>query len=210
MMISRTGPIPLQPRRASSRDGRAPGFTLIEIVLALTLLVLMAGVGVVAVGAWRGNRALEEGAGRIETALRMARAEAANQGRRLRLTFTTDGAQPQVQWEADPLAKPGQFVAFTACTWQDYLAMDGVRVERCDLVGPSIQRPADWGAEMQQDAGQTPMAVEFEPDGSSDSAVIELSAAGAGDLRRAVIQLDGRTGTVTTQIAAADDTAQQP
>ena len=125
-------------------------------MLVLTLLVLMAGMVVIALGAWRDSRVLEDGADRIETALRMARAEAANQGRRVRLAFLDDGAQPQVQWEADPLAKPGEFTPMAACTWQDYLAMDRLRVERCDLVGPSFQRPADWGADLQQDADQAP------------------------------------------------------
>ena len=54
------------------------------------------------------------------------------------------------------------------------------------------------------------MAIVFDPDGSSDSAVIELSAVAAGDLRRAVINLDGRTGTITTQIVMPDDAGTQP
>jgi Tfp pilus assembly protein FimT len=178
------------------------------MVLALTLLVLLAGLSVMALGAWRGSRVLEDGAGRIESALRMARAEAANQGRRVRLTFQKDGAQPEVEWEADPLTKPGEFAAMTACTWQDYIAMDGVRVERCDLVGPSTQRPSDWGAELQAEVDEETMTIIFQPDGSSDSATIELSALAAGDPRRAVINLNGRIGTITVEIMSASETEQ--
>jgi prepilin-type N-terminal cleavage/methylation domain-containing protein len=202
--LVRRGGSPYPPRPGRS----ATGFTLIEIVLALALVVLLAGIGAMTMGAWGGNRTLEEGAGRIESALRMARAEAANQGRRIRLEFMEDGGRPQVQWEADPLLKPGVFEPMAACTWQDHLEMDRLRVERCQLVGPSVQRPADWGAELRQDAEEAPMAVLFEPDGSSDSAVIELSAVAAGDSRRAVITLDGRTGTITVIYVAPEEAGQ--
>jgi hypothetical protein len=174
-----------------------------ELLLALSLLVLLTGVATLAVGAFRGSRALEEGATRIESAVRLARADAANQGKRLRLLFTEIDARPQVQWEADPLTEPGQFTAYTACTWQYHLAMDGLRVERCELVGASTSRPADWGAGTADKSDAGPMAITFQPDGSCDSAVIELSAVGAGDSRRAVLTIDGLTGLVSTQFMAA-------
>jgi prepilin-type N-terminal cleavage/methylation domain-containing protein len=186
------------------RSARA--FTLIEIILAILLLAILATASAISVGAWGNNRTLEEGAGRIESALRMARAEAANQGRRVRLEFLEDGARPEVQWEADPLQKPGEFVPMTACTWQDHMEMGRVRVERCDLVGSSVQRPSDWGAELREDSGGTPMAIVFQPDGSSDSVVIELSAVAAGDPRRAVISLNGHTGTIVVRFVSAEET----
>jgi type II secretory pathway pseudopilin PulG len=177
-------------------------------MLALALVGLLLGIAIVNFGAFGGGRALEEATWRLETALRMARAEAANQGRRLRIAFGEEDGRFYVLWEPDPLAAPGKFAEYAACTWDDYVSMDGVVVERCELVGPSYYQAMDASSP----AGALPSgtasglaAVTFEPDGSSDSAVIELSATDAADSRRAVIELEGLTGTVTSRILSPEE-----
>jgi prepilin-type N-terminal cleavage/methylation domain-containing protein len=198
---------------AALRPGASPrreaGFTLIEILLALTILGLLLSVAAINFGAFRNNQALEEGASRLETALRMARAEAANQGRRIRIAFSEEDGRVQVLWEPEPLAEPGVFVPCTSCTWDDYLTVEGVRLDRCQLVGTSIHRPSDWA-----DGGGAPAesvldAITFEPDGSSDSAVIELLPTDVSDLRRAVIGIDGMTGIITSRILTSEEIAGQ-
>jgi type II secretory pathway pseudopilin PulG len=205
MTMSRTGPTPPARRNA----GR--GFTLIEILLALGVIVMMIGIMALAVGGWISGRTLENGATQVESALRLARADAANQGRRLRLVFPGEAAAPKILWEPDPLAAPGEFVDYGACTWRECLAVDGLQVSRCDPMGPSLQRPADWGGQEVSDKSATAAAITFEPDGSSDSAVIELTVTGSGDSRRAVLLLDGQTGRIeTTLVAEEASSSSQP
>jgi hypothetical protein len=176
------------------------------MMLVLGLVLLLVGINILNLGAWRRSRTLEEGMLQVETALRLARADAANRGRRLQVAFPSD-AQPQVLWEADPLEKPGTFTEFTACTWRTALAAEGVRVESCEIVGPSTHRPADWGASATTDKDLGPMAITFEPDGSSDSAVIRLSVAAGDDNRLGVVQLDGVTGSITRTLSSAEAAA---
>jgi prepilin-type N-terminal cleavage/methylation domain-containing protein len=214
MMISRTGPITPARRNAVGQGGAAGrarrGFTLIETLLTLCLILLLLGVAALATGGWIFGNTLEEGASRVESALRLARADAANQCRRVRLAFPADGSPPQVLWEAQPLEQPGVFTAFVACTWTEVLALDGLRVDRCEPVGPSTQRKADWGAATSTESDDVPAAVTFEPNGSSDSVVLSLSVDGRGDTRRATLELDGRTGLITTSYTSAADAAAEP
>jgi prepilin-type N-terminal cleavage/methylation domain-containing protein len=181
------------------------GFTLIEILLALVLIGLLAAAAAWSLGTFAGSQALGEGASRLETALRMARADAANRGRRLRLAFSEDDGRCIVLWEPDPLAEPGKFVEFTACTWADFVSLDGIRVERCELTAPSIYQMADFGAMGGGATASLFVPITFEPDGSSDSAIIEVSAADPREVRRAFIELDGLTGLVTTNLLTPEE-----
>jgi type II secretory pathway pseudopilin PulG len=195
---------------AGKAPGRAGGgFTLVELVLVLGMVLLLAGIVVLNLGAWRTSRALEEGTLRFETALRLARSDAANRGRRLQVALAPD-TEPQVLWEAKPLEEPGVFSQFTACTWREVLTAEGIRVESCEIVGPSKQRPADWGASTATDKDPGPTAITFEPDGSSDSAVIMLSATGGNDTRLGVIELDGLTGIITRTMSSSATASTSP
>jgi len=183
------------------------GFTLIELIMALAIFALLVGAAAMNFGSLRWGRALEESTSRLETALRMARADAANLGRRIRLAFDEEDGHMIVLWEPQPLAEPGRFAEYTACTWADDVATEGVRLERCELAGLSLYQIVD--ASMPGTAAAAgPAMITFEPDGSSDSAVIELSAVDERDTRRAIIELEGLTGTVTSRILTAEDMLQ--
>ncbi len=101
------------------------GFTLIELVLTVVLLLLLAGAAVFNFNSAQRGAQLEEGAGQVESLFRFARAQAAGTGRRVLVRFgsgmpgvaATDStnavAEPsgiQVLWEPDPLTEPGKFV----------------------------------------------------------------------------------------------------
>ena len=73
-------------RGGPAGNGRGAGFTIIEIVLAIGLLVLLAAVMVTGFGRWYDTERIDEGARRVEAVLRMARAEASSSGRRIRLS----------------------------------------------------------------------------------------------------------------------------
>lgn len=216
-MTSRTGPT--RKRRRASILARPPGgrlaakplrprrgFTLLEVLLALGILVLLLGMVAVNFPAMRSSHTLEEGADRLATALRMARADAANSGRRLRLAFDAEEGRPRVLWEPSPLTEPGQFVEYGACAWQELMAVDGVAVATSRFVGSSAYRALGdataKGAKV-EDADLAP--VTFEPNGSSDSVVIELVATDAPETRRARVEIDGLTGTVTSRILTLEE-----
>ena len=178
-----------------------------EILLALAVMGLLLTALVVNWSALAGGQDLDEGAGRLETALRMARADAANRGRRIRLAFDEIDGRFIVFWEADPMGEPGRFTEYTACTWGDYVSMDRIRLERCELVGLSIYQVMKMSSPGGADTTAGPAPITFEPDGSSDSAVIEVSAVDERDPRHVIIELEGLTGTVTSQIYVPEDVA---
>lgn len=101
------------------------GFTLIELVLTVVLLLLLAGAAVFNFNSAQRGAQLEEGAGQVESLFRFARAQAAGTGRRVLVRFgsempgaaaadstnaVTEPSGIQVLWEPDPLTEPGQFV----------------------------------------------------------------------------------------------------
>jgi len=177
------------------------------MLLALTIMGLLLAALAINFSALSGGQDLEEGAARLETALRMARADAANLGRRIRLAFDEIDGRFIVFWEADPLAEPGRFTEYTACTWDDFVSMDRIRLERCQLVGPSLYQVVKMGTAGGGDATAGPASITFEPDGSSDSAVIEVSAVDERDTRHIVIELEGLTGTVTSRTLSPEELA---
>jgi len=175
----------------------------------MLLMALLVGAIVVNFTGWGQSRRLDEGARRFQTMLYMARAEAANRGRKLRLAFETGEqgrGEIRILEEADPLGAPGEFTEFTACTWGNYVPRGLVKVGRCELVGDSAYRLMEGELIGQGDSEDQPLeAVTFYPDGSCDSALIELVSTGESDSRKAVIEIDGLTGTVTRRILASSE-----
>jgi type II secretion system protein H len=184
------------------------GFTLLELLLVLTVVAIVLAALLLNLDSLRGSHDLDEGADSVEAMLRMAKAEAANQGRRIRLDFGESG-QIRVLWEAQPLEAPGQFTDFTACTWSAFIPSELVKVDRCVLTGDSAyQTVTPAAAQAPSDQAEPLSAVTFYPDGSSDSAVIELSTVSAPDERKAVVELDGLNGIVTTRILTPTEWAE--
>lgn len=63
------------------------GFTLVELLLAVALLLLLLGAVVFNYSALQRGARLDEGAGQMETLFRFARAQAASSGRAVRIEF---------------------------------------------------------------------------------------------------------------------------
>jgi prepilin-type N-terminal cleavage/methylation domain-containing protein len=184
------------------------GFSLVEILLVLGLIAVLAVVSLLSFGPWREEAVFEEGVIRFESAIRLARAEAASRQIRLRLVFS-DESGAQVFWEPDPLEQPGQFVPYVECAWADALSRDWVRVSRCQLTGDSAFRllgPAGGGS---TDSAETPMdPITFHTDGTSDSALVELCPAVEGDTRRAILQVSGTGSLIRTRMIALSQLAE--
>jgi len=123
------------PFHARSRHS---GFTLVELLLAVTLLAGLMGAAVFGFSSLQRSAQLNEGVERVETAMRFARAHAANTGRKVQVVVTTtsdanasasssssadkpasngngsgNGNEPlhslSILWEADPARAPGVF-----------------------------------------------------------------------------------------------------
>jgi Tfp pilus assembly protein FimT len=177
----------------------------------LALLAMLVGVMVLSLPNFGEGRRLERGAERFATVLRLARADAANRSRRLRLTFDAETAQPAVAWEPEPLTAPGEFVDYTTvCTWRNLLRADGIRVDRCTYTGPSRYRYVPDAASADgETVTETDLApLTFEPDGSADSAVVHLVEADDPEGMLARIQLNGVTGRVTSRVLTPEELAE--
>jgi len=172
-----------------------PGFTLLELLLSIALLLLLFSMAAFnALGWWQANH-LDEGKLRVETLVRMCRGEACNLGKRLELAPTADG-QLAVLVEADPLGKPGQFTPLQA-VWAQDLPNDLVRVVRSELIGSATWRLLERKDEEKTD--QPMQAVTFFPDGTVDSAEIELRPT-HHDGQHALVAVNGLTNEITSKI----------
>jgi prepilin-type N-terminal cleavage/methylation domain-containing protein len=219
------------PRRADRRLvvpplGAAPGrgFSLLEVLLALAVLGLVMGLTLVGLsGVARASR-LPEGLRRWEASLRFAQADAASQGRRIRLSIplSPNVGQPgaiepsqrvSVLWEDRPLEEPGVFTEYTRCDWASAIPGELVQISRVQPMGQSVYRdsfglsPAGFNRAGSVDPSTAELT--FQPDGSSDSALLELidparAASQPESARRAVIELNGVTGRVRGQLLSSD------
>ena len=180
--------------------GSAAAFTLLEIVLSVSLLVLLASVSIGVFWGTLAEAGTKENANRITSLLRSARAEAANTGRRYRLSFDEETGQPTVGVELSPLAEPG---AFKPCNvwWVERARLaDGVQVALCQRTGDSVFADESGPAGESARDGRAPLEeVNFYPDGSSDSARIVLANEDEDHPWAVEITLNGVDGTIATR-----------
>jgi len=215
-----------------SRPSTTAGFTLLELLLVLVLLVLFASMAALNFLPLERSARLDEGVGQLESLLRFARAEAAQQGRRVQLQAAPTSSTPdrtatagrtlQVSWEPQPLRAPGVFVenpstATLARSLNDLVRiLDIRRVEPLAatslvdtaraIAGGNGYGPGAGGlaaAPGDLDAEEWP-PIMFYPDGSSDSAEILVAPAELLDARRMLVRWNGLSGTSTRQAATVD------
>jgi prepilin-type N-terminal cleavage/methylation domain-containing protein len=194
------------------------GFTLVELLLALALMLLFVSAAVFSFSSLlRGNQ-LEEGAGQVESLMRFARAQAANTGRKVQLVFeeetnsTSFAASIRVRWEPDPLGEPGVFADLAEAGWQAQAINGLVQAEAVQLLGSGDENSADSTGSPadvsgpEADAGVTkPLSpITFYPDGSSDSAEIILVSLAPDDENRMSVRIEGLSGAIRHQLVSAE------
>jgi prepilin-type N-terminal cleavage/methylation domain-containing protein len=185
-------------------------FTLVEIILAAAIIALLAGTFVLAMGQWYQRQSLDESAMRVEAILRMARAEACSQGRLIRLAFDPASLSPVITWEPSPLQEPGRFVPHYGA-WANDLPTDLLRFIQCRRTGQSARKLLTY-SDVREPAtpdGEPLQSITFMPDGSCDSAVIELAAADGLDPRIGRIEINGITGSVSLRILTPTEQDEQ-
>jgi prepilin-type N-terminal cleavage/methylation domain-containing protein len=221
-MKTRVGCITRIPRKCS------PGFSLVELLLAVALLLILLSAIVFNFSSLQQNAELEEGATQFESLIRYARAHASNTGRKVRLTFEEDAGDGllvplgnfAVTWEPDPLGQPDQFLLLPETADYVHSILDVISVEDVHPVGtlPVGPGPTERSVTPHETAGgSNPPPREaatfgfppiyFYPDGSCDSSEIILAARNGEDQRRIVLRLTGLTGSIQRRIIAAEVTA---
>lgn len=205
-MDVRTGP--------KHHDSRA-GFTLVELLLAVGLLLLLLSAVVFNFSGLQRGASLDEGANQIEALIRFARAHAASSGRQVQITFEEDVGEGlvvplgnlSVLWEPDPVARPGHFEPVTEL--QDYVtritdlvSIEGVRLVEGNSFEPELSETSaapDESAEGNSVLVTFP-PIGFFPDGFSDSAEIIVASRSGEDTRRIAVRLQGITGSIRRQL----------
>ncbi len=216
-----------------------PGFTLVELLLTVSLLLLMVGAGILNFGPAQGGARLDEGATQVESLFRYARAQAASSGRTVRIVFpdgepVPTGTNPtstapgiQVAWETDPLGAPGQFEALADAKPYTTQIDELVRVRPFRAqppappaaTGPSASSLSPSPAPTESSAGgdapsaSQALTILFYPDGSSDSAEVVLSSLDDGDAKQMAVKLSGLTGVLrrrSIEIVAGEAAPEAP
>jgi type II secretory pathway pseudopilin PulG len=204
----------------SSARSRENAFSLVEILLTTALLLLLMTAVIVSFSKMRQGSELTEGATQFETMLRLARAQAAETGRNVRILFEADEADPwgvplyhpRLAWEPDPLGRPGVFEDLIRESWplktiNELVAVANVQIEPLALPEPAADsEPTNAAgpvpASSDDPAGPEPLpAITFQPDGSSISARVTLVSRADDDPRRVIITLGGLTGSLTRTLS---------
>jgi len=207
---------------------REKGFSLVELLLTLVLILCLAAASVVTFTAVYTSANLDEGADRFQSLIRFAQAEAATTGRKVRLQFVpadeaaiataTDLRASKVTWEADLLNAPGVFEAFTNKAWSEEIVNELVGVTKVASIsesGAPMPAAMPMGAaataspenseELAEYVGEEFPSITFYPDGSCDSAEVVLASRNDEDQRRTAVRLGGMLGTVTTRTMSASE-----
>jgi Tfp pilus assembly protein FimT len=201
----------------------AGGFSLVELLLTLVLILCLAAASVFTFTAIYKSANLDEGLDRFQSLIRFAQAEAATTGRKVRLQFVPGSAFPteagtelrtiKVTWEADLLNAPGVFQEYTNKAWSEEIVNELVGVEKVQPIqSPNALSAHESNVEPSTETGDE-MALEeefpsitFYPDGSCDSAEIVLASRNSDDERRLAVRLSGLLGSVSSRTLGSDET----
>lgn len=191
---------------------RRRAFTLIEVLLVLLLLALLLGVLASTSISSSPRSQLESSADSLAGSMRMAMAEAALQGRRIRLSWDPETAALLLEIESQPLSAPGSFSPLPSRRWASDILPSAVSVSAMDLLDESAINILDLSdnAIVAATAGSLSGGEEsfatilFYPDGRCDSAEISLRHR---DLptRTALITIDEMTGTIEIRYSSTPE-----
>ena len=194
---------------------RPAGFSLVELLLTVSLLMLLAGAVILNFGTVDRTARLEEGAAQMETLFRYSRAQAASTGRQVRIVFSptatagfnaapgtnglVDSQSPtnagiQVQWEPNPVEAPGQFENLPGAAQLVEQVNDLVKVQEVCAPGAAAcdaPDPAQTGL-----AALTPFAADA---GTNSPASGEAASAG---IRPLTCYPDGSSDSLVVTVAS--------
>jgi type IV fimbrial biogenesis protein FimT len=140
----------LEPLMRTSRSTRHVGFTVVELLVALTIIVILLAVGVPSFNTYLARKQLEGTFNELQTDMQFARSEAVARNRLVRLTFGTHCYVIHTQ----PL--PGTGASTSSCT---QLAPSSIGVD--DVPLKTVQLPAGASALLSPNDSLT--WLQFEP-----------------------------------------------
>jgi hypothetical protein len=155
------------------------GYSLVELLLTTSLLLLFAGLAVVSMQTLNQGSAFGEGTIRFETMVRFAHAEAARSGRRVRIDFiqetnpvinlsTNQLSLVRLSWEPNPVAEPDIFQDLLAPSWGVEQVNDALRVAEVRLV--------DGAEDLAANSNEPPTAPDSEPDSEPQPSLPDAGA----------------------------------
>ena len=196
-----------------ARERAGQGFTLVELLLSIAVMLLLIGGLVFSFSTFLAGSQLNEGADRFESLIRLARAHAAQTGKKVQLVFredVTDASEVvgrvEVAWEPDPLDRPGYWEKMREVAWvieglNDMIAIENVRLTS----DPAI--PVGFAAESEAPPWLAP--ITFYPDGAADSAAVLLASRDPEDEERVMLRLQGLSGVISRETVAPAGTDQK-
>ncbi|MBM3875537.1 MAG: hypothetical protein FJ386_02310 [Verrucomicrobia bacterium] len=198
------------------------GATLLELLLAAALVLGLSGAVVFCFNSLQRGAQLDEGAMRLESLIRFARAHAANSGKVVRVVFSPEssddgspsGTHVRVQVQSDTATSGSTFVEVGQTREDSESVNELVNVVTVELQGAANPAaagpPAAPSPEESSDSAPGPVAAQitFYPDGSSDSAEIILTSRDTEDSRRVSLKLTGITGATRRLVLTEAESAQ--
>ena len=219
----------MRPKAGHYHRGASRGFTLVELLLTISLMLLLMGAVVFSVASLQRGAQLDEGINQFEALLQFSRAEAANTGRRVQIQCferaLTGVAEAEIElrvvWERDPIGQPGLFdELFEASPYLRGIP-DLVRVKTIHFSDDEFSFPSSETSSIPAPAANSSAAsssgsipgeqlapafpsITFYPDGSSDSVEIVLVSQDPEDERRISLQLVGLTGSIHRKLLSRE------
>jgi len=154
---------------------RDAGFTLVELVIVLTVAAVIAAISAPRFQGVRTRWRVEETARTLLSDARRARAEVARRGGRVELAFAPSAEAYEMVWHAPP---PGEIEEWSASAEPDAF-------ERVVL----LRRDAPGAVRFEV----TPRSIEFEADGSGSGGEVRVFV----DREELVVKLDAASGAAT-------------
>jgi prepilin-type N-terminal cleavage/methylation domain-containing protein len=171
---------------------REPGFTLLELLLTVTLLLALLSAVIFNFTTLKTGATLEEGSRQFEALIHFAAANAANSGRVVQFRFdnvstneTSDFILPlRIVREVDPVGQPGVFEDLPEAAPLLAEVLERIRVSSVK----SGERPPNQGTNefAFEESSSTP-PISFYPDGSADTVDIILASRDPDDFREMTI-----------------------
>jgi len=195
-------------RRLTARNARVKsrqrGEVSTQTVLAVAGLGVLLLVGFLIYSNRTDTARLEAGANQIESLLRNARKYAAVRAGHVCLVLTEKPGATTTLLETDPAGRPDVMSPHVPQAPYNFIVDDElVRIDSCRRIGPGLG-PSGSGPARLSRSGKPIESITFAPDGSHDSAVIELVSTDEGDSRTILIELDGVKMIVSRRIMTAE------
>lgn len=201
----------------------SPGFTLVELLLVVSLMLLLLGAVAYNFASLQGTVRLDEGSRQVDSLFQFLKAHSSFSGRRIELRFLEPGLGTNsgplslnvgtfhVVWEPEPVSEPGVFIPLREADVYLGSIAENVIVEPVEEIyrpgsitetsatlptaAFSVGENTGPGNDSLADSDRIqPSRVGFESDGSSDPVELRLRSVDDQDARTLFLKWDGVSG----------------